>query len=157
MSAPSLVQQALNDALDDEYKARATYAAVIDRFGPVRPFVTIIQSEQRHIVALQNLLRQRGWPIPDDPYGGKIAAPASLEEACAQGAAAELANGALYERLGAQAADDPEVLAVFANLRRASQERHLAAFQRGGCTDQESCGHGRGRGPAHRHGPGAAC
>ena len=141
MSAPSSsVHQALCAALDDEYKARATYAAVIDRFGPVRPFVNIIQSEQRHINALQMLFRRRAWAIPDDPYGGRIEPPPSLEEACRLGVQAELDNVALYERLNDLAADDEEVLTVFANLRAASQQRHLPAFLHG------SQGHGCGGG-----------
>lgn len=44
---------ALAEALDDEYKARATYAKVIERFGPVRPFVNIIKAEERHAQALR--------------------------------------------------------------------------------------------------------
>jgi hypothetical protein len=42
----------LGDALDDEYKAEATYAAVITRFGPVRPFINIVEAERRHAGAL---------------------------------------------------------------------------------------------------------
>lgn len=144
LSAPtSPVYHALCEALDDEYKARATYAAVIDRFGPVRPFINIIQSEQRHINALQMLLRRRGWPIPDDPHGGCVEAPASLDEACRLGVQAELDNVALYERLHSMAAEDQEVLAVFANLQGASQQRHLPAF-RDGCKGGGG-GHGGSR------------
>ncbi|MBI2240161.1 MAG: DUF2202 domain-containing protein [Magnetospirillum gryphiswaldense] len=144
LSAPtSPIYQALCEALDDEYKARATYAAVIDRFGPVRPFINIIQSEQRHINALQLLLRRRGWPIPDDPHGGRVEAPASIEEACRLGVQAELDNVALYDRLNTLAAEDDEVLAVFANLQGASRNRHLPAFQRN--ADGAGC-HGGGRG-----------
>ncbi|MBR9971171.1 ferritin-like domain-containing protein [Magnetospirillum sulfuroxidans] len=147
MSVSSPIYQALCAALDDEYKARATYAAVIDRFGPVRPFINIIQSEQRHINALQMLFRRRDWSIPADPYGGMIVAPASLEEACRLGVQAEIDNVALYDRLNRLAADDAEVLAVFANLQQASQERHLPAFQRGDtATGGGGCGHGGGRG-----------
>lgn len=40
---------ALCEALDDEYKARAIYRAVIGRFGPVLPFANIVHSEQRHL------------------------------------------------------------------------------------------------------------
>lgn len=36
-------------ALDDEYKARATYRSVIGRFGPVLPFANILHTEQRHL------------------------------------------------------------------------------------------------------------
>ena len=35
---------ALNEALQDEYKARATYRAIIQRYGPVRPFVNIVEA-----------------------------------------------------------------------------------------------------------------
>ena len=37
---------ALTEALQDEYKARATYQAICDRFGSVRPFVNILESEK---------------------------------------------------------------------------------------------------------------
>jgi hypothetical protein len=48
---------------------------------------------------------------------------------CAAGAAAELANGAMYERLIA-ATRHPDMLRVLRNLQEASQQRHLPAFQR---------------------------
>jgi hypothetical protein len=55
--------QALSEALDDEYRARATYRKVIERFGPVRPFVNIVDTENRHVGALvrqfQRLQSQR--------------------------------------------------------------------------------------------------
>ena len=50
----------LLDALDDERKAEASYAVVIDKFGPVRPFSNIIEAEQRHASALERQLRPWG-------------------------------------------------------------------------------------------------
>ena len=35
---------ALNESLQDEYKARATYRAIIQAFGPVRPFINIVEA-----------------------------------------------------------------------------------------------------------------
>jgi hypothetical protein len=49
--------KALCEALDDEYKARATYRKVIEAFGPIRPFVNIVEAEDRHAKALLALLR----------------------------------------------------------------------------------------------------
>ncbi len=46
------LQKALVEALQDEYKARATYRLVISKFGEIRPFINIIESEERHIQAL---------------------------------------------------------------------------------------------------------
>lgn len=45
---PSGGAEALRAALDDEYRAEATYAAVITAFGEVRPFINIIEAERRH-------------------------------------------------------------------------------------------------------------
>ncbi|RAU20228.1 DUF2202 domain-containing protein [Paramagnetospirillum kuznetsovii] len=82
MVSQSPLHQALSDALDDEYKARATYQMVIDAFGPVLPFANIIQSEQRHIDALLSLLAGRSLPAIADPYAAGIAAPSSIQDAC---------------------------------------------------------------------------
>jgi hypothetical protein len=126
----SPLHRALCEALDDEYKARATYQAVVDKFGSIIPFTNIIQSEQRHINALLSLFAERGLPVITDLYADGLAAPASIEEACRAAVEAEIENTALYDHLMAAAAGDDEVLWVFRSLRRASAECHLAAFRR---------------------------
>lgn len=120
---------AIHEALDDEYKARATYEAVITRFGPVQPFTNIIGAEERHANALERLLQRAGEPIPADPWRGAIDSPDTLADALALGVQAEIDNRNLYDRLETMTGE-PEVLRVFANLRRASQNNHLPAFQR---------------------------
>jgi len=90
---------ALSEALDDEYKARATYRAVLDRFGEVRPFVNIIESEQQHIEALLRQFERHGIEPPGDRWAGTLAAPETIEEACRQAVQAERDNEAMYERL----------------------------------------------------------
>lgn len=124
------LHQALRDALDDEYKARATYRAVITAFGPVPPFINIVESEQRHIDMLLAVFAQRGLEPIDDPYADGLPAPASLLEAYRAGVQAEVENVALYDRLMAAATGDEAVQWVFRALRRASQDCHLPAFQR---------------------------
>lgn len=121
--------QAMTEALDDEYKARATYAAIIDRFGPVRPFTNIIRAEERHASALERLFVKYNQPVPADRWAGQVQAPDSLEEACAAGVAAEIENRAMYDRLMLMTRRS-DILQVFGNLRRASQDNHLPAFQR---------------------------
>lgn len=135
-------RRALDQALDDEYRARATYRAILDEFGPVRPFLNIVESEQRHVDALVAEYRRLGLTIPPDPWPGQVDLPATLEAACLAGVAAEEENVALYDRLLAMT-DDAQVLAVFQRLCDASQQRHLPAFQR--CVDR-GAGAGRGRG-----------
>jgi hypothetical protein len=102
---------ALAEALDDEYRARATYRKVIERFGPVRPFVKIVEAEKRHIAALLRQFERFGVRPPADTWEGRVTAPASLAEACATGIEAEIENEALYARL-LDRVTDPSARAV---------------------------------------------
>jgi hypothetical protein len=121
--------RALEEALDDEYRAWATYDQVIRDFGPVLPFTRIRAAEERHIDALHTLFARYGVLVPNNPWLGKVTRYTSPHEACEAGVAAEIANGAMYDRLLA-ATQRPDILRVFRNLRDASQQRHLPAFQR---------------------------
>jgi rubrerythrin len=143
--------RALAEALDDEYKARATYRAVLDRFGDdVLPFANIVESEQRHIDALLGLYRHYQTVPPDDPWAGLVDAPATLADACARGVAAEIENETMYERL-LEDVHEPDVRSVLQRLREASRDRHLPAFRR--CVARGGAiGHGRRR---RRRGRGA--
>ena len=120
---------ALSEALEDEYKARATYAKVIETFGPVRPFINIVEAEGRHASALIRQFKRLGLQVPEDNWAGKVQAPPSLAAACADAVTGEIENAAMYDRLLA-AVDDPVVRDVLLNLQDASQNRHLPAFKR---------------------------
>ena len=125
------VRQALEAALDDEYKARATYNAVIEKLGPVAPFNNVVRAEDGHVRSLVTLFEQYGLPVPPDRYAGKVQAPATLAAACALGVQAELDNVAIYDRLLGTVQGKDEIVAVFQRLRAASQDNHLPAFK--GC------------------------
>lgn len=133
--------QALRDALDDEYRAWSTYDQVIKDFGEQRPFINIRDAEARHIEALRVLFERYGLDMPDNAYPGQVASFASVQEACIAGVQAEVDNAALYDRL-MRSTEKQDILAVYSGLQRASQERHLPAFQRCG-----NRGPGRGAGP----------
>ncbi len=137
--------RALHDALDDEYLAWATYDQVIADFGEVPPFSNIREAEGRHIEALCTLFARYGLAVPVNPWLGKVAQYASLQEACEAAVEAEIANGELYERL-LGTTGRPDILAVLRNLQEASQQRHLSAFRR--CAE----GRGGGRGGRQRRG-----
>ncbi|TCK17987.1 hypothetical protein DFR30_1246 [Thiogranum longum] len=147
------LEQALNEALDDEYKARATYRKVIETWGEIRPFVNIVEAEERHIQALLPLYEHYDIPVPEDPWMDQIEIPASETEACQMGVEAEIENAELYNRLLDMTQDYADVQSVFLQLQRASQENHLPAFRR--CAER---GGGRGhqgkgcRGGAGRQG-----
>ena len=79
--------------------------------------------EERHIDALRTLFaRSYGLSVPNNPWLGKVRRYTSLHEACEAGVAAEIANGAMYDRLLA-ATRREDLLRVFRNLREASQQR----------------------------------
>jgi hypothetical protein len=120
---------ALREALDDEYHAFSTYDQVVADFGEVRPFINVRGAEARHIDALLGLFDRYGLPAPANPWATRVKRYQRLRDACEDAVEAEIANGALYDRLMASTTR-PDLLAVFANLRDASQDRHLPAFQR---------------------------
>lgn len=113
---------------EGEYAAAASYAAVIDSFGEVEPYVTIKAAEERHIDALIRQLDRYGVDVPDNPYLGNLEAPSDLQSAASAWAVGEVANVELYDVLLEQT-DDPNLTRVFTNLRRASLESHLPTFE----------------------------
>ena len=137
--------EALQFALEDEYRAEAMYEAIIDEFGEVRPFINIIEAERRHAMRAKAEMDRLGIAYEDDnPFRGTIEAPATLLEACETGVTAEIENIALYDRLLPQI-EDASVMATLSDLQWASRERHLPAFER--CVARGgTMGRGPGRG-----------
>lgn len=122
-------KQSLGAALDDEYKALATYQAVIAKQGMVRPFSMISRAEEQHISQLKGLFDKYGVTIPENPYLSKVTAPDTLQAACQTGVEAEQLNVALYrDTLLPTVKEYPDITRVFTNLMSASQYRHLPAF-----------------------------
>lgn len=149
--ADAALREALTAALagpEGEYAAQETYRAIIKKHGEVLPYANIIRAEGRHIEALKLQFQKYGLPVPENTHVGKVAAPESLGEAARQGVESEKANVALYDRLIDRVKAYPDVVAVFENLQRASQENHLPAFEsavQGGGACQKGRGKGAGR------------
>jgi hypothetical protein len=122
-------QQAMIDAINDEYHARALYNAIIDKFGQVRPFVNIVQSENRHVQLWTRLFNKYGLSIPEDSYAGRIEAPDSLKTACQMGVEGEIANVEMYDKF-LEFVQESDLRAAFTKLRGVSENRHKVAFER---------------------------
>jgi hypothetical protein len=145
------LESVLVEAINDEYKARATYRLVIEEFGDIRPFSNIVEAEGRHIEALLPLFKKYGITVPEDDWHSRITPPSSIIDACRQGVEDEIENAEMYHRLLDASKDYPDVQLVLSRLQRASKENHLPAFQRcverGGSLGQgkgRQCGKGRG-------------
>jgi hypothetical protein len=121
--------EGLLKALNDEYHAWAVYEQVIQDFGQVKPFVNIQRSEEKHIDALLRLFDKYDVPVPENAWIGNVPSFDSVQDACAAGLDAEIANVALYDEIFGTT-DRDDILTVYAALQSASQESHLPAFQR---------------------------
>jgi len=155
-------ENAILTALMDEYKATATYEALIDQYGTNTPFSKIIKAEERHSDALIKLLVKYDVEVPTNPYlDGTMPLdplPSSLVAAYEAGIEGELANIALYQDDLLPAVEAyPDITKVFTNLMSASQDKHLPTFEN--CVDgtcdsrhanathgQQKQGHGQGNG-----------
>jgi hypothetical protein len=113
---------------DGEYAAAASYLAVLDEYGSVEPYQTIYQAELRHIDALIRQLERLGEEVPENPYLGKITAPDNLVTAAAAWAEGEVLNVELYDQLISKT-ENENLLKVLGNLRSASLDSHLPAFE----------------------------
>jgi len=122
------LRAALNEALDDEYRAEAMYEAGIAAFGPVRPFVQVAEAQRRRVDMLLQVFERHGFDPPPNRWRGTIDLPTDVSDACRAAMAHEAGSVALYDRLMVKVADDEDVARLFLTLRRASQARHLPAF-----------------------------
>ena len=127
--ATAEVQAAMAEALQDEYHAYYTYGRVIADLGAVVPFVTIQEAEWMHIGAAATLFVKRDLTPPASTWTlDNVPVFTSIPAACTGGVAAEQENIAMYDRL-LQLELPVDVERVFQNLRAASLEHHLPAFE----------------------------
>jgi len=125
------VVEALDEAINDEYKALTVYQKVTAKLGMVRPFSMIMGAEEQHIASLKSLFNKYGLSIPQNTWASKITVPATLKEACQAGVVAEIANASLYrEKLLPAVSEYEDITLVFTNLMNASEQKHLPAFEK---------------------------
>lgn len=141
------------EALNDEYKARAFYRLVIKTFGPIQPFVNIIEAEDTHARALERLCERYGIPLPVDEWNRTLQPPASVLEACRAGVEGEIENIAMYDRF-LKSTEIPDIRALFQRLQARSRDAHLPAFQRCMARGGEA-GRGPDEAPPRRKGAGS--
>ncbi|MCA9916140.1 MAG: DUF2202 domain-containing protein, partial [Anaerolineae bacterium] len=88
----------------------------------------ILQAEAQHEAAWEFLFDRYGLTLPEAPEFD-IPAFASLQDACAAAAAAEIANFDLYDQQLEAFADYPDIYQIVLALRNASEFNHLPAFE----------------------------
>lgn len=121
---------ALDEAIQDEYHALATYSRVLADLGYVKPFSRIVKSEAKHVAALAKQYTKYGMDVPESTWNAdNVPVFADKLEACAGGMQAEIENAAMYDEL--LLLELPaKIQSVFTTLREASLGSHLPAFTR---------------------------
>jgi hypothetical protein len=123
------LDEVLLRALTQEHQAKATYDNIVTALGDVAPFSAVAPAQAQHIAELEEVARPHAVDVAGiTPTASPT--PATLTEACRTGVATEQATVALYDELLPQVAAYPDVEYVFTNLRSASQDNHLPAFER---------------------------
>jgi hypothetical protein len=125
-------KDALGRTLQEEYLARDVYTAVIAKLGNIRPFTTIVKSEEQHVAALTALFTKYQLAVPADTQAARtstlIAGVTTVEDALKLGVTVEKEDIALYDGL-VKSVDNQDILQVFGNLKAASVNRHEPAFE----------------------------
>lgn len=125
----TLLQRALDAALLDELKAENLYSTLLNAFGSIKPFINILRAEKKHSSAILSLYTVYNL-IPPIYKIDQIILPTTITEACLLGVQSEEANIKMYDDLLKDVHNFPDVIEVFQNLQRASQQNHLPAFKR---------------------------
>lgn len=120
---------ALRETLQDERRSRAFYTAVLAKHGQIRPFSMIVHAEERHEAVITALMSRHGVAIPGGPPPNLPDVPGTAAECSRMAAQLERENIAMYDRLLPDV-DASDIRTVFENLRAASKNNHLPAFER---------------------------
>jgi hypothetical protein len=131
-AAPPMTTEALRAALDeamqDAYRAQFTYARAQSDFGPTAPFSTLGSAEQANATMLAGLYASRNLTVPAPTWSSEnVPRYPSLQQACLAGEEGELATQMMFERL-LQLNVPNDVRSVFDALRTTTRMQHRAAF-----------------------------
>lgn len=125
-------KDALVNTLQEEYLARDVYQAIIAKLGSTRPFTNILKSEEQHVAALTALFTKYSLAVPADTQAARtstlMAGVITVGDALKLGVTVEKEDIALYDQL-MKVVDNQDILQVFGNLKAASLDRHLVAFE----------------------------
>lgn len=126
------LEEMLRYAIQDEYLARAEYAAILRKFGSTTPFSNIVKSEETHIAWLKEAYGKTPFDVPKDEAAARVIVPSTMKEALETGVDAEIANIAMYDSFLAsdfsKEAANAYYRTLFERLRDASVN-HLRAFR----------------------------
>lgn len=119
----------LRRAMEQERYSESTYRNILSKVGSVNPFANIVDSEVQHGETLNQLATKYGQDLGSTFVPGEPS-PDTLELACQLAATIEAETVSLYDGLLLRVTTYPEISLAFQNLRSASADEHLPAFQK---------------------------
>ena len=109
------IREALISAIDDERQAQAYYAAVLAKFGQVRPYTQLVKAEARHEEILVRYCEQNGIEVPANQWATPtVPLPATLEEVRQQSLTREVKNVEMYNEF-LKTIKTPALVTIFEN------------------------------------------
>ena len=99
------------------------------RHGQTHPFVNIVRAEQRHEQMVKTLMERHSVDVPARQAMDIPEVPSSVGACATLAAKLERENIALYDRMIADVKEQ-DIKTAFGNLRGASLNNHLPAFER---------------------------
>lgn len=122
-------KQAMNQAIDNEYKLHAYYQAAISKFGDQRPFAMIVGAESQHIAVLGALYDKYGLSLPTDSWAAQTYDFTTFPAACSTALGYEKGIQTLYDGLVPQVTSYADITQVMTNIKDATPS-HISAFQK---------------------------
>lgn len=113
-------------AIEDEYFARQEYEIILEAYGDVAPFNSIINAEVSHIQSLIPMFDTYDLSLPVDDALSKVSLPESLDTSYDACVLAEVNNIGMYTRFLEE--DLPEDVRVLFESLKAASESHLESF-----------------------------
>ena len=126
------VRFALIRALDENYKEYTLYKRVVEKFGPIRPFIMIVRAKEKQTVMLKAVFDKYILDIPENTYLLRdMKIPNNKSTVCRFGSDTELASIDLFQNeLMPLVGDYEDITSVFSDIVKMSSEKYLPAFDR---------------------------
>lgn len=120
-------EEAIKEALSNEYKNRMLYEEASRRFSDAEIFKNISNAKGRHIVALEKTAQKHGIEL-DEEKPSKESIKGDIRDYLEMMVAAERENIEMYDKLIPQI-EDENIREVFFHLQAASYNNHLPALR----------------------------
>jgi hypothetical protein len=118
---------ALIQAADEQYKLQIIYGQVIEKYGRINPFITILRSKEQFMLVIISLFDKYGLDVPKNPYvNEEFVIGESIRKSCLFLEETEKKSQKLFEEdLLTLAEDYDDITIVFRSVVNTSRNSHI--------------------------------